>query len=117
MTRVSPEEPADARLRQLLDVEARLQQTVQAARDDAARRVTAAHEERERRLRASRDGPDRADGDRARAEQQAHAEALAAIEAAHLTTLAAISDLSEARIDELARRALARAIDLKGRLR
>jgi hypothetical protein len=110
MTRRPHEEPTDERLRQLLQVEVRLQAVVQGARENAARRVTAERDRHQRRLAEAADAVARTDAAQARADHMAHLEALAAIDAANLAALAAITGLSDARIDELARRALARAV-------
>jgi hypothetical protein len=100
----------DERLRELLAVEKRLQDRVRAAREAADRRIAAAREDSERRIEAARTAAAQADAERARAEARTHQAALAAIEAAHRATLASLDDLSDDRVDELARWALAQAI-------
>jgi hypothetical protein len=104
----------DERLKQLLDVERRLQDLVRTAKDDAARRIAQARATRERRLAASQDEAARADADRALAERALHEQALSAIQSAHLASLAAITGISDQRVDELARWLLARAIARTG---
>jgi hypothetical protein len=107
-------ESDDERLKQLLDVERRLQDLVRTAKDDAARRIAQAHATRERRLAASQDEAARADADRAVAERALHEQALSAIHGAHRASLAAITGISDQRVDELARWLLARAIARTG---
>jgi hypothetical protein len=107
-TRVDP--PDDERLRQLLDVEKRLQSLVHEAHEEGRRRVAAAKTTREQRLEAARAAAARADAEQARIEQVDHERELAAIEAAHQAVLGAIAELSDDRVDELARWALARVI-------
>jgi hypothetical protein len=109
-----PTEEPDERLRQLLAVEQRLQDLVRAARDDAARRIIAARAACEQRLAAAREAADRADAEQARAERVTHIEALTAIEAAHRGALAALTELSDLRVDELARWAIGQVIDGSG---
>ena len=108
------DEPADERLRQLLAVEHRLQDLIRVATDDAARRVAAARDAGQRRLAAASEAAARADDDSARAERVAHDEALAAIEGAHRAALTAITQVSDVRLDELARWALHRAMGVSG---
>ena len=110
----SPTEEPDERLRQLLDVEQRLQDLVRAARDDAARRIIAARAAGEKRHAAAREAADRAAAEQARAERLAHIEALAAIEAAHRAAVATLTGLSDLRVDELARWAIGQVIDGSG---
>lgn len=100
----------DERLRRLLDVEQRLQELVNEAREDGRRRVAAAKTIGDQRLEAARAAAARADVEQARIEQIDHERELAAIEAAHQSALQAIAALSEDRVDELARWALARVI-------
>ena len=106
--------PTDEGLRHLLAVERRLQDLVRAAREESARRIAAAHEEAERRLAAARQAAEREDDDLARAERVAQEQALAAVETAHHDALRVITSISDRRVDELARRALSRAIDVAG---
>jgi hypothetical protein len=110
----SPTEEPDERLRQLLAVEQRLQDLVRAARDGAARRVIAARAACEQRLAAAREAAAQADAEQARAERVTHIEALSAIEAAHRAALAALTELSDLRVDELARWAIGQVIDGSG---
>jgi len=110
MTRVSHDEAPDERLRELLDVEERLQQQVRMARVDAARRVGAERDERARRLADAHASIDRADEAQARRDRLAHEKALAELEVRHRAALEAITGITGARIDELARRAIDRAI-------
>jgi hypothetical protein len=107
-------ESDDERLKQLLDVERRLQDLVRTAKDNAARRIAEAHAARERRLAASDDQAARADAERARADRALHEEALSAIDSAHQASLAAITNIGDKRVDELARWVLARAIARTG---
>jgi vacuolar-type H+-ATPase subunit H len=106
MTHVPADEPLDERLGQLLDVERRLQQQVEAARLDADRRVADARARSERRRAAAHEAVSRADEEQARLDLEAHRQALAAIDAAHRVALDAITAVSDADIDRLARRAL-----------
>jgi hypothetical protein len=112
-----PTETPDERLRQLLAVEQRLQDLVKAAKDDAARRIVAARAAGEQRLAAAREAVERADAEQARAERATHIEALSSIEAAHRTTMAALTELSDLRVDELARWAVGYVIDDSGESR
>lgn len=114
MTQAPTEPPDDERLRQLLEVEQRLQNLVRTAKEDAARRLAAARAARDRHLAEARVAADRADAERARAERAAHEEALSAVETAHRAALAAIRSISEARVEELARWALAEAMGSDG---
>ena len=107
-TRVDP--PDDERLRQLLDVEQRLQDLVRDAAEERRRRVAAAQAAGERRLDAARTAAARADAEHARIERLDHERELAAIEAEHQSALAAIGALSDGRVDELARWALEQVI-------
>lgn len=106
--RVDP--PDDERLRQLLDVEQRLQELVRAAAEERRRRVAGAKAAGEHRLDAARVAAARADAEQARIERIDHERALTAIEAAHHAALAAIGALADDRVDELARWALEQAI-------
>jgi hypothetical protein len=108
------EPPADERLRQLLAVESRLQESVRVAEAQAARRIAAAREARDRRLVEAHDAAAHADAARSREERTAHEQALAAIEREHLVIVAAINGLSDERIDELARWALDQVIGANG---
>jgi hypothetical protein len=103
-------ESDDARLRELLAVEHRLQDLVRAAKDDAGRRIAAARAAAEHRLTAAREAAESADAERARAERLIHEEALMTIDTRHRATLAAFANIPDSRIDELARLALAHAI-------
>lgn len=109
-----PGEASEEQLRHLLALEARLQGLVRAAAEDAARRVAAERAEGDRRLAAAHDDIERAVSEEARAEHDAHVAARAALAAVHRTTLAALADLADDRIDDLARRALQRAIGAAG---
>lgn len=114
MSRSVPGEASEEQLRQLLALEARLQGLVRAAAEDAARRIAAERAEGDRRLAAARDSTERAVDEEARAEHDAHLAARAALAAVHRTTLASLTDLADDRIDDLARRALQRAIGAAG---
>jgi hypothetical protein len=114
MSRSLPGEASEEQLRQLLALEARLQGLVQAAGEDAARRIATERAEGDRRLAAARDNTERAVNEEARAEHDAHVAARAALAAARRTTLAALTDLADDRINDLARRALQRAIGVAG---
>jgi uncharacterized protein YaiL (DUF2058 family) len=114
MAEVRVESSGDEGLQQLLGVEERLQRLVRAARDEAAALVAAARETQERRLTVEREAAERADAERARAERLAHEQALAEIDAAHRAALEAIASVSDSRVDELARHALAAAIGVTG---
>lgn len=111
MTPPAPDTPDDERLRQLLQVERRLQDLVRAAREDAVRRVAEARDRRDQRLRDALEEADRVDAGRARAEAAAHADALAELDRAGA---ALPVDPPGGRIDELARRVLHRAIAWRG---
>jgi vacuolar-type H+-ATPase subunit H len=106
--------PDDERLRELLAVEQRLEDLVRAARDDAGRRIAAARAAGERRLTAAREAAERADAVRAGTEQADHDGALLAIRAAHEAALAGIAGVPHERLIELARWAVAQAIDARG---
>ena len=105
-----PDEQDDERLRELLAVEHRLQDLVRAAKEDAARTIVAARAASDHRLVAAREAAERADAAQARSDRAVHEEALSAIDTAHQAALAAITNLSDRRVDEMARWALARAI-------
>lgn len=104
------DERDDERLRQLLEVEHRLQDLVRAAKEDAAGRIAAARAASDHRRAAARDAEERADAERARAERVVHERALSAIDTANQAALAAITSLPDTRVDELARWALLQAI-------
>jgi hypothetical protein len=110
MSRSLPGEASEEQLQHLLALEARLQGLVRAAEKDAARRVVTARAEGDRRLAAAHDEIERVVAEEARAEQDAHVAARAALAAVHYRRLAALTDLPDDRIDDLARRALQRAI-------
>ena len=114
MTRSQVDQPADERLRQLLAVEQRLQDLVRVATEAAAQRVAAARQEGQRCVAAAQEAAARADVEQARADRIALDKALSAIDDAHRAALAAISQVSEARLDELARWVLHRAIGDRG---
>lgn len=106
--------PDDERLRQLLAVEQRLQDLVRAADEDASRRIAAARAVSEERQAAAREAAKHADAERADAERVSHAAALVAIQTAHEATLARFTAMADQRVDELARWAVAQAIDERG---
>jgi hypothetical protein len=108
------EPPADERLRELLAVEARLQELVRLAQERAARQIAAAREARDRRLAEARDAAVQADAARSEEERAAHQHMLAAIEHEHQRVVAAINGLSDERIDGLARWALDQVIGADG---
>lgn len=114
MTRIPADDPIDERLRQLLAVERGLQERVRNAETDAAERVEAARREAEREETVAHRQQTAADDEHARAERADHELALAALHHQHAAALRAIEGVSDERIDELARRALARAIDAGG---
>jgi hypothetical protein len=114
MSRSLPGEASEEQLRQLLALEARLQGLVRAAAEDAARRIGAERAEGDRRLAAAQEDIERVVREEARAEHDAHLAARAALAAAHRTTLASLTDLADDRINDLARRALQRAIGAGG---
>lgn len=114
MPRKAAEEPVDERLRQLLAVEHRLQARVRDAESDAARRLDEARREGERMLAAARLQQERAGADEALADRAAHEQKLAAIHDQHQAVLRAITSVSDQTIDELARRALDRAVGIGG---
>ena len=101
--------PGELRLKELLVIEQRLQELVRNATEQAAYRIAEARAASERRLAAAEDEAARADAERARAEHAAHNDALSAIRNAHQASMAAIT-ISDERVDELARWALARVI-------
>ena len=102
------------RLAELLAVEQRLQELVRVAREDADRRIAEARADQERRLTAARDTVTHADNERLDNERVAHAAALSAIETANQAALAAINGITETRVDELARWAVAQATGTGG---
>ncbi|MDP1825448.1 MAG: hypothetical protein Q8L48_19475 [Archangium sp.] len=111
MAQLRPEHRMDERLAALLEVERGLEARVQ-QRDAAARaKVEAARA----LLRAALEGAAPELEDLARAEaladEAAHAQTLAAITREHRAALATFEQVSDERIDELARWALERAID------
>ena len=110
MTEPSTREPDDERLRQLLDIEQRLQDLVRDARDAAARRIADARAAGEEQLTAARAEAARADAERALAERADHEAALLAIRTASEAALMKIAGLPEERQNELARWAVAQAI-------
>lgn len=114
MTRIPADEPVDERLRQLLAVERRLQERVRHAETAAARRLAEARSEGERLQATARLQQAQADADQTLADRAAHERSLAAIQDQHETALRAITGVSDERIDELARRALDRAIGGRG---
>ena len=114
MSRSLPGEASEEQLRQLLALEARLQGLVRAAGEDAARRIAAERADGDRRLAATHHDIERAVGEEARAELDALVAARAALAAVHRSRLAALTDLADGRIDDLARRALQRAIGAAG---
>ena len=101
-------------LRQLLAVEQRLQQQVEAAREQAAARIATARAAGDARLAAARDAAAHLDEDRARADREHHAQGLGAIAATHRAALAAIGSVSDDRVDELARWVLVQALNGNG---
>jgi hypothetical protein len=104
----------DERLRQLLAVEKRLQGLVRGAEARAAGQIAAAHAARDRRLVEARETAAQADEARSREERFAHEQTLAAIEREHQMALEGIDGLSDQRIEELARWAVAQAIGTSG---
>lgn len=114
MSRKAAEEPVDERLRQLLAVERRLQERVRHAETAAAGRLAEARREGERVLAAAQSQQARAVDAEALADRAAHERSLAAIHDQHETILRAITGVSGETIDELARRALDRAIGADG---
>ena len=110
MSRSLPGEASEEDLQHLLALETRLQGLVRATDMEAARRIAAERAEGDRRLAAARDDIERAAADEALAEHAAHVAAREALATAHRTTLAALTNLPDDRIDDLARRALQRAI-------
>ena len=104
----------DERLRQLLEIERRLEDLVRAANDAAARRLTAAREASKRALSVAGEEAERMDAECARTEHAAHATALAALESASRATVDEIDGVSDARVDALARWAVSQAIGATG---
>lgn len=101
----------ESTLRQLLDVEDRLQALVRAATEDAARRLATAVGARDARMAEARHAAEREDEAAAAAEAVAHATALAAIATAADAVIGSIRRVPTDRIDALARWALQQAID------
>lgn len=100
----------DERLRELLDVEKRLQELVRAVEEDCSHQVAAASAARQQRLAAAHEAAARADAEQARADRLEYDKAFAAIQASHQASLSAITSLSDERVDELARWALEQVI-------
>jgi hypothetical protein len=96
-------EPDDEKLRQLLDVEDRLEALVRVATEEAAQRVAAAVSARDARLAEAQRAAEREDQTRAAAEASACAAAIASIEQAAEAFVHEIRDLPGDRIDALAR--------------
>lgn len=107
-------QPDDERLRLLLSIEQQLQDQVRRAREQAAQRVREARAAADQRIAAAREAAARADADLARPERVALDAALATIDAAHRDALATIARISDDRVDELARWALAQVIGSRG---
>ena len=101
-------------LRQLLEIEQRLQQQVETAREQAAARIATARAAGDTRLAAAREAAAHLDEDRARADRENHAHGLAAIAATHRAAVAAIGNLSDQRVDALARWVLLQALNGNG---
>lgn len=100
----------DDRLRQLLDVEQRLQDLVRAAEEQAAARVALARADA-RRARSAAEGQQAGDaGAHAEADRAAHDQALVAFAANAQAGIQSLSSIPDDRIDALARLALDRAI-------
>ena len=97
------------RLEEILDVERRLEELVQAAARDAARRVAAAQAAREERLAVARTTAAQMAAEHESAERAAHERAVAAVAAAADATVRHLT-LAEERVDELARWVLSEAI-------
>lgn len=116
MAETPADDPVDEGMLELLAVEERLQHLVQQARDDASRLVAEARAASERRMSDARHDEERANAERARAEAIAHAETLAGIDAASRAVLADFTRISDERINEMARWALAKAITVEGDL-
>ena len=100
----------DDRLRQLLDVERRLQDLVRAADEQAASRVALARANGER-LRAGIEARQAAQAEaQDAADRAAHERALLAVAADAQSTVQSLSSIPDDRIDALARRALHRVM-------
>ncbi|HEU4938854.1 MAG TPA: hypothetical protein VFT39_20535 [Vicinamibacterales bacterium] len=104
----------DERLRQLLEIERRLEDLVRAANDAAARRLTAARDAGNRALSVASEKAERMDAECARREQAAHTTALASLECASRATVDAINGVTDTRVDALARWAVSQAIGATG---
>jgi len=109
MTRLR-DEPVDDRLRQLLAIEQRLQERVRAAEADATRRIADARLHSEHIRAEAQLLQARADEEQAQADAAAHAVALTTIQHEHEAVMRAIADVSDERIDQLARRVIDRTI-------
>jgi hypothetical protein len=116
MAETPADDSTDQGLQELLAVERRLQHLVQQAKDEAGRHVAEARTACERRVIQARHDAERTDAERARAETVVHAQALSEIDAANQAVLAELTRISDERIDELARRALALAVAVEGDL-
>jgi hypothetical protein len=116
MAETPADDPIDEGLLELLAVEQRLQRLVQQAKEDASRLVAEARAASERRMSEARHAEERANAERARAEAIAHQETLAGVDAAGRAVLADLMRISDERINELARWALAKAITVEGDL-
>ena len=114
MARALRDEPIEERLRELLAVEARLQATVRQAESTAAGRVEAARRDQARICQAIEDEAARHAAQEEAADAAAHAEVLAALRADHQRALHAVAGVTDARVTELARLALTRAIGATG---
>lgn len=101
----------DERLRQLLDLDERLQQRIRQAETDRSRRLADARANSERARAAARADAARAEEAERGADEAAHRDALSAIEAAHQAALRTLTEVPEEEIDRLARRALDCALD------
>jgi vacuolar-type H+-ATPase subunit H len=101
----------DERLRQLLDLDERLQQRIRQAETDRSRRLADARANSERVRAAARAEAARAEQEEREADEAAHRDALSAIEAAHQAVLRTLTEVPEEEIDRLARRALDCTLD------
>jgi hypothetical protein len=114
MAQQHPEHRMDERLAALLDVERQLETRAQQREHAARAKVEAARAA----LQSATEGVD-AELERlaeleARADEAAHGAALAALSTAHRATLATFAGVSDERIEQLARDALARAVGSRG---
>ena len=100
----------DDRLRQLLDLEQRLQAMVRAAEDAANARIVQARTEAQRRRAGGEAQPSGQAEAQDAADRAAHERALQAIAADAQSVAHALSSIPDDRIDELARRALERVL-------